>query len=59
MIDQQSVAMGRGRFEQIRFGADVAFQRHDHLLADRGVGDLSEQLFEIVVDHPWLIGQTG
>ena len=51
-----------GRFEQVLLGADVALQRHDHFLADRvdrGVGDLGEELPEVVVQHPRLVAEAG
>ena len=59
---QQPVAVFRRRGEQVLLRPDVALQRHHDFLADRidrGVGDLREQLLEIVVDHPRLIGQHG
>ena len=50
-----------GRFEQIPLGADVALQRHDHFFADRidrRIGDLREELLEVVVQHPRLVGEA-
>ena len=59
MHKPQPLGVCLGRFEQVAFGADVAFQRHDHVLADGvdgRVGYLGEQLLEIVVEHAWLVG---
>ena len=47
-----------GSFQQIAFRADKTLQRHNDLFTDRvdgGIGDLCKQLFEVVIDHAWLI----
>ena len=49
----------RRALEQIALGADVALERHDDFFADRvdrRVSHLREQLPEIVVEHPRLVG---
>ena len=51
-----------GRFQQVAFGTDEAFQRHDDLFPrriDRRVGHLGKQLFEVVVGHARLIAEHG
>ena len=48
--------------EQVLLGTDETLQRHNHILTnrvDRGIGDLSKQLFEIIVGQSGLIGKTG
>ena len=50
------------RVEQISFRPNVAFQRHDDFFprtVDGGVGHLSEQLLEIVIDQPRLVAHAG
>ena len=49
------------RIQQISFGADVAFQRHDDFFpraVDRGVGHLCEELLEVVVHQSRMIAHT-
>ncbi len=62
MGNPQSMSVrGRG-LQQIPLRANVAFQRHHDLFADRvdgRVGDLSEQLLEVVVQHPRLVREAG
>ncbi len=58
----QPVGVLFGRFQQISLRPDVALQRHDHFFAnriDRRIGDLREELLEIVVEHPRLVGEAG
>ena len=53
-------ARRRRRVEQVGLGADAPRERGDELLADRvegRVGDLREQLAEVVEDQPWLRAQ--
>ena len=48
------------RLEQVRLRADGAAERGDELLADgvqRRVGDLREQLAEVVEQQPWLVAE--
>ena len=62
MLQAESAHLLRGRFEKVALGADETAQGHDHLFAyriDRRVGDLREQLLEVVVNHAWLVGQAG
>ena len=62
MRQLQRVAVLRGGREDIALGADVADERHDHLLADGvdgRVGDLREQLFEVVEERLRLVGEAG
>ena len=44
--------------QQVLLRADVAIQRHDDFFAngiDGRVGNLRKTLFEVVVQHPWLV----
>ena len=55
-------ARRRARVEQVALGADRAGQRRHQLLADRvqrRVGDLGEELGEVVVEHPRPLRQPG
>ena len=55
-------AGGRARVEQVLLGADVGREGGDELLADRvqrRVGHLREQLVEVVVKQPRLVGEHG
>ena len=48
--------------QQVAFRADITRQRHDHVFSNRidgRVRNLSKQLFEIVVEHPWLVAKAG
>jgi hypothetical protein len=60
---QHDLPAGRGgRLEQVLLRADAAGQRGDQLLADRvqrRVGDLGEQLAEVVEQQPRLLAQHG
>ncbi len=61
MRHPQPVGVLLGRFEQVPLRADVALQRHDHFFADRidrRIGDLGEELLEVVVEHPRLVGEA-
>ena len=43
------------------FGSDVALERHNHFFADRidrRIGDLGEELLEVVVRQPRLVAQA-
>ena len=54
----QPMALLRGGLEQIALRPDVAFQRHDHLFADRidrRIGDLCKELLKVVGDEPRLV----
>ena len=47
--------------EKIRFGTDVALQRHDDLFADgvdRRIRNLCEELLEIVIQHSRLVAEA-
>ena len=62
MRNREPMALGFGRIEQVSFRPDVAFQRHDHFFprtVDRGIGYLSEQLLEVVINESGLIAHTG
>ncbi len=62
MRHAQPVRVLLGRLQQIQLRPDVTVHRHDDLLADRIDGrirDLREELLEVVVDHAWLVGETG
>ena len=55
-------ARGRAGVEQVLLGAGVGAERGDQLLADRvqrRVGDLREQLGEVVEDQPRLVREHG
>ncbi len=55
-------ARGRARVEQVLLRADVGAERGDELLADRvqrRVGDLREELGEVVEDQPGPVGEHG
>ncbi len=60
---QHDLAAGRrARFEQVAFRAGGGFQRGHQLLPDRvqrRVGDLGEQLGEVVEDQPGTVGEHG
>ncbi len=61
MRHPQAVCMLFRGFQQVSFRPDEAFQRHHHFLpngVDGRVCYLREQLLEIVVDHPGLVGQA-
>ena len=48
--------------ENVPLGADVADQRHHHLFADGidgRIGDLREELLEVVEQHLRAVGQAG
>ena len=60
MRQAQPVRVPFGHLQQVGLGSDIAFEGHDHLLADRvdgRVGDLRETLLEVVVEHPRLVGE--
>ncbi len=62
MRHEQPLRMPLRCLKQVPLRADVALQRHDDFFANRVDGrvrDLCEQLLEVVVNHAWLIGQTG
>ena len=56
-VRQQDLVTGlRRRIEQVALGADGGLDAGHHLFADGvqwRVGDLSEQLLEVVEQHPW------
>ena len=55
----QAVGVFFRDLQQVALRADVALQRHHHFLADGidgRVGDLREQLLEVVVQHARLVG---
>ena len=59
MRDAQPVRVRLRHLQHVRFGPDVALERHDHFFADRvdrRVRDLREQLLEVVVQHARLFG---
>ncbi len=48
--------------QQVALRSNETGQGHDNFFAygiDRRIGDLCEQLFEVVVDHARLVGQNG
>ena len=52
--EPQPVRVLLGDLKEVPLGPDVAFERHDHFLADRidgGVGHLRKALLEVVVQH--------
>jgi hypothetical protein len=58
--EQEPVSVLLSRFQQVLFRADVAFQRHDDLFADRidrRVRHLREELLEVVIQHPRLVAE--
>ena len=58
----QRVAVLRRFIEDIALGADVADERHDHLFADGidgRIGDLREQLLEVIEQRLRLVGKAG
>ena len=58
----QRVAVLRRLVQDVALGADVAGQRHDQLFADRidgRVGDLGEELLEVVEQRLRLVGEAG
>jgi hypothetical protein len=60
--DGDGATGGRLGVQQVALGAEVAGQRGDQLLADgvqRRVGDLGEQLGEVVEEQPGLVGERG
>ena len=62
MLEKEALALLATRLEYVRLGADGRRQRHDHLLADRidrRIGDLSEELLEVVVDERIEHGEAG
>ena len=62
MRQLQRVAVLRRLVQDVALGADVAGERHHHLFADRidrRVGDLREQLLEVVEQRLRLVGETG
>ena len=59
-VDQQARGALRRFFEHALFGAELAFQRHHDLLAqriDRRIGDLREHLPEVVVQRACLLAE--
>ena len=59
MCHAQPVRMLLGDVEQVALRPDGAFERHDDFLpdgVDGRIGDLREQLLEVVVEHPRLVG---
>ena len=62
MRHMQALRMAFGGFEQILFRPNVTLERHDDFLTDRidrGIGHLSKELAEIIVDHPRLVAETS
>src|SRR5690606_31822702 len=62
VLEAEAASRSFGGFQQVAFRTNKAFQRHHHFFTDgvdRRVGHLSKQLFEIVVQHARLVGQTG
>src|SRR5690606_11543858 len=59
MPEPQAMRLARARLEQVALGPDVALEGHDDLFADRvdrRIRDLREELLEVVVRHPRLVG---
>ena len=59
MWNQQPLTIGLGGVQQIALRTDVTFQRHHDFFANRincRIGDLSEQLLEVVINQPRLVG---
>ena len=55
----QAMGMAARGFEEVLLRADVALKAHDHLFPDRidgRIGDLGEELLEVVVEHAGLVG---
>ena len=62
MRQAQALAVGLGCVDQVFLGANVAFKRHDDLLAngvDGGICHLCKELTEIIVEHPRLVAEAG
>ena len=62
MLNQQPMAVRWCRGKQILFRADIALERHDDVFSNRingRVGDLREELFEVVIYQTRLITQTS
>lgn len=60
--EEEAMALGGVHLEKVAFGSDVAFERHDDRLAngvDGRVGDLGEELAEVVVDDARSGGHAG
>ena len=58
MGDHETMAVGRCRVQQILFWTNIAFQRHDDFFTNRidgWIGNLSKELFEIIVDQSGLV----
>ena len=58
----QTMAVSRGRIQQVLFRTDIAFERHNHVFSnriDRRVRDLGEQLLEVVIHQPRLVAETS
>ena len=58
----EAATVRRLRIQQVAFGTETRFRRSDDLLADaidRRVGDLREELLEVVVEQPRLVRQHG
>ena len=57
-----AAARGRLRVEQVAFGAEARFGGSDDLFAngvDRGIGNLREELLEVIVEQTRLVGEHG
>src|SRR5690606_36897612 len=57
----QAVRVLLGLLQQVALRTDITLERHHHFFAnriDRRIGDLREQLLEIVVNHSRLVGQA-
>ena len=62
LVEVQSVAVGGFALEQVALGANEGLQRHDDLFAQRvdgRVGDLGEELLEVVVEQSGLVAEHG
>ena len=62
MLEAQRMTVLGSLDEDVAFAANVADERHDHLFADRvngRVGDLREELFEVIEQRLRLLRETG
>src|ERR1700740_2898066 len=58
----ESVAVLRSLIEDVALGADVADERHDEFFADGidgRIGDLGEELLEVVEERLRTVGEAG
>ncbi len=62
LFELEGVAVLGGLFEDVALGADVAGERHDELFADGvdgGIGDLGEELLEVVEEGLGFVAEAG